>query len=55
MKESSSEEEEIGISKCRRRIRVDITNKEVKEWKNSSKQQEAPTEITKTKEEIRLE
>ena len=30
-------------------------NDEVKEWTSSSKQQEYPPEITKTKEEIRLE
>ena len=30
MKGSSSEEDEIGIHKCRRRSRVDIMNKEVK-------------------------
>ena len=54
-KESSSEEEDIGIRKCRRRSRVDIINEEVKGWTSSSKQQEAPPEPTKTKEEIRLE
>ena len=55
MKGSSSEEEDIGIRKCRRRSRIEIINKEVKGWKSSSKQQEFPPEITKTKEEIRLE
>ena len=54
-KESSSEEENIGIRKCRRRSRVDNMNEEVKGWTSSSKQQESPPEITKTKEEIRLE
>ena len=42
IKRSISEEEEIGICKCRRRIRVGIMNKEVKGWISSSKQQEAP-------------
>ena len=42
MKGSSSEDEEIGIRKCRRRSRVDIINEEVKGWTPSSKQQEAP-------------
>ena len=55
MKGNSSEEEYIGILKCRRRSRVEIMNKEVKGWTSSSKQQEAPPELTKTKEEIRLE
>ena len=55
MKGSSSEEEDILIRKCRRRIRFDIINQEVKVWKSSSKQQEAPPEPTKTKEEISLE
>ena len=55
MKESSSEEEKIGILKCSKRGRVDIMNNEVKVWTYSSKQQEAPPEITKTKEKISLE
>ena len=49
MKGSSSEEEEIEIRKCKRRIRVEVMNKEVKGWTYSSKQQEDPPEITKTK------
>ena len=55
MKVSSSEEENFGMCKCRRRIRADIMNEEVKRWTLSSKQQEAPPEPTKTKEDIRLE
>ena len=55
MKGNSSEEEYIGILKCRRRSRVEIMNKEVKGWTSSSKQQEAPPELTKTKEDISLE
>ena len=55
MKESSREEEEIGIRKCGRRGQVDIINKEVKGWTSSSKQQEAPPQISNTKEDIRLE
>ena len=53
--EISSEEEEIGIRKCRTRIRVDNMNEEVKGWTSSSKQQEPPPKITKTKQEISLE
>ena len=41
MKEISSEEEEIGISKCIRISRVDIMNKEVKGWTSSSKQKKS--------------
>ena len=52
MKETSSEEEDIGIRKFRRRSRVDIMNIEVKVWTFSSKQQEAPPEITNTREEM---
>ena len=37
MKGIISEEEEIGISKYRGNIRVEITNKEVKVWTSSSK------------------
>ena len=55
MKRSSSEEEDIGIRECRRIIRVDIINYQVKVWKSLSKQQEAPPEPTNTKEYIRLE
>ena len=33
IKESSSEEEDIGIRKCRRIIQVKIMNREVKGWK----------------------
>ena len=55
MKGSSSEEEDIKIRKYRRRSRVENMNKEVIEWKSSSKQQGSPPEITNTKEEIRLE
>ena len=54
-KESISEEEEIGIHKCRRKIRVDKINEEVKGWTSSSKKQECPPEITKKKDENRLE
>ena len=52
MKESSSEEEEIGIRKCRRRSRVDIINEELKGWTSSPKQQEAPVEPTNIKDDI---
>ena len=55
MKGISSEEEQIGICKCRRRSRVDIINEEVKGWTSSQKKQEAPQEPTNTKEGIRLE
>ena len=40
---------------CRRRSRFDIINEELKGWKSSLKQQEAPPEITNTNEEIILE
>ena len=53
-KESISEEEEIGIHKCRRKNRIDKINEEVKGWKSSFKKQECPPERTKTKEENRL-
>ena len=52
MKELSSEEENIGIRKCRIRSRVEIINKEVKEWISSSKQQEPRPEITHLKNDI---
>ena len=55
MKGRSSEEEDIGIHKCRRRSRVEITKKEVKGWTSPSKQPEAPPEPTNTKEDISLE
>ena len=55
MKGSSSEEENIGIRKCRIRIQVEIMNEEVKGWTSSSKKQEAPPEITKIKEVVCLE
>ena len=55
IKGSSSEEEDIEIRKCRRIIIVDIINEEVKVWTSSLNKQEAPTDLTKTKEEIRLE
>ena len=55
MKGNSSEEEEIGISKCRIRSRVGIISEEVKGWASSSKQQEAPLEQKKTTKDIRLE
>ena len=55
MKGSSSEQKEIEIRKCRRRIFVDIINEEVKEWTSSSKQQEDPPEPTNIKKEIHLE
>ena len=35
MKVSSSEEEDIGIRKCRRRSRVEMMKKEVKGWTSS--------------------
>ena len=54
MKGISSEEENIGIRKCRRRSQVGIINKKVKVWTSSSKKQEVPPEITNTKEEISL-
>ena len=54
-KESNSEEEDIGIRKCRRKNRIYKIKEEVKGWTSSSKQQEYPPEITKTKEETRLE
>ena len=54
MKGSSSAEEDIGIHKCRKRIRVGIINKEVKGCTTSSKQQEYPPELTKTKDDIIL-
>ena len=37
IKESISEEEEIGIRKCRRESRIDKINEEVKGWTSSSK------------------
>ena len=55
MKGSSSEEEDIGILKCRRKSRVEIMNEEVKGCTSTSKQQEAPPEPTKTKDDISLE
>ena len=55
MKGSSSKEEYIVISKCMRRILVNILKEEVKGWISSLKQQESPPEPTNTKEEIRLE
>ena len=55
MKGTISEEEEIGIPKCRRRSRVDIINEEVKGRTSSSKQEEVPIELNNTKMEIRLE
>ena len=36
-KESISEEEEIGIRKCRRKSRIDKINEEVKGWTSSLK------------------
>ena len=55
MKGISSEEEEIGIRKCRRISLVEIMNEEVKSCTSSLKQQEAPPEPTNTKEGICLE
>ena len=55
MKVILSEEEDIGIRKCRIRSRVDTINEEVKVQTYSSKQQEDPQEPTNIKEEIRLE
>ena len=55
MKRSSSEEEDIGMHKCRGRSWFDIINEEVKGWTSLSKQQEAPPEQPNTKEEISLE
>ena len=54
IKGSSSKEEDIEVCKFSRRGRVEIMNKEVKRWTYSSKQLEAPPEITNTKEEISL-
>ena len=54
MKVINSKEEEIVIRNCRRKGRVGIINGEVKGWTSSLKQQEAPLETTKTKEQIRL-
>ena len=54
-KSSSSKEGYIEIRKCRERSRVYIINEEVKRWISSPKQQEAPPESSKTKEEVRLE
>ena len=45
----SIEEEDIGMRKCRRKSNVENTNEEVKGWTYSSKQQDAPPELTKTK------
>ena len=55
IKGSSSEEEDIGIRKCRIRSRVDIIKEEVKVWTSLYKQQEATIEPTNTKENICLE
>ena len=52
MERSISEEEDIGIRKCSIISWVDIINGEFKGCTKSSKQQEAPPELTKTKEEI---
>ena len=52
MKGSSSDYEDIGIHKFIRRIQVDILKEEVKVWKSSLKQQEAPPEPSKSKDEI---
>ena len=52
---SNIKEEEIGIRTCKKRIRVDIINEEVKGWISSSKLQESPSEPVNTKEDIRLE
>ena len=54
-KERISEEEEIGILKCRIKGRIDKINEEVKGWTSSSKKQECPPERTQTKEENLLE
>ena len=54
MKRRRSEEEHIVIHKCRRRSRVEIMNKKVKRCTSTSKQQQVPTEKTKTKEDICL-
>ena len=40
MKERNSEEEEIGIHKCKRKNRINKINGEVNGWTSSSKQQE---------------
>ena len=55
MKGSSSEQEEIGIRKCGRISQFYIINEEGEGWTSLSKQQEAPPEPTKTKEEVSLE
>ena len=49
MKEINSEEEEIGIRKCRRKSQIDKINEEVKGWTSSSKQQEYPPEKQRPK------
>ena len=54
-KENISEEEEIGIRKCRRKSRIDKYNEEVRGWTSSSKNPECPPERTKKKDENRLE
>ena len=55
MKGSSSEEEDIRKSNCKKISPVGIINEDIKGWTSSSKQQETPPEPTNTKEEIRLE
>ena len=55
MKGISSEEEDIGIRKFRRRSRVHIINEEVKGWTSSQEQKESPPEPKKNKEDICLE
>ena len=49
-KENISEEEDIGIRKCRRKSRIDKYNEEVRVWTSSSKNPECPPERTKMKE-----
>ena len=54
-KENISEEEDIGKRKCRRKIRIDKFNEEVRGWTSSSKNPKCLPERTNTKEENRLE
>ena len=43
-KKNMNEEEEIGIRNCRRKIRIDKYNEEVRGWTSSSKKSEFPPE-----------
>ena len=48
-KKNINEEEEIGIRKFRRKIRIDKYNEEVRGWKSSSKNPERPPDTKKNK------